>query len=74
MLQVSISDEVNLAASVPAVLEDHPTYMSIALQYGRAKQAAYIRDALQGVVHEVINQEDLDLETNPAVVSTLFVV
>ena len=43
-------------------------YMSIALQYGRAKQAAYTRETLQAVVNEVISQEDLDLETNPSVV------
>ena len=51
------------------MLGGQPMYMSIALQYGRAKQAAYIRETLQAVVNEVISQEDLDLETNPSVVS-----
>jgi Ras GTPase-activating-like protein IQGAP2/3 len=56
---------------VAAVLDDQPTYMSIALQYGRSKQAAYIRETLQAAVHEVVNQEDLDLETNPSIVSNV---
>lgn len=43
-------------------------YINVAVHYVRPKQVAYVRDALQAVILEVIGQEELDLETNPAVV------
>jgi Ras GTPase-activating-like protein IQGAP2/3 len=44
-------------------------YMAIAVHYVRPKQVSYVREALQAVIREVIDQEDLDLETDPVVVS-----
>ena len=43
-------------------------YLTVVLQYVRSKQALYIRDTLQGVIMDVINQEDLNLETDPRAV------
>jgi Ras GTPase-activating-like protein IQGAP2/3 len=47
----------------------YPLYMNIAVHYVRPKQISFVRDAFQGMIREVIEQEDLDLETDPAVVS-----
>lgn len=44
-------------------------YMTIAVHYVRPKQVSYVREALQAVIREVIDQEDLDLETDPVIVS-----
>lgn len=45
-------------------------YMTIAVHYVRPKQLSYVREALQAVIREVVDQEDLDLETDPVVVSS----
>ena len=57
--------------TVEQVTKAHPAYINIAVQYLRPKQTAYIREALQGVVRGVIDSEDLDLETDPRVVSDM---
>lgn len=46
-------------------------YISVAVHYVRPKQVIYVRDALQAAILEVINQRDLDLETDPLIVSPL---
>lgn len=43
-------------------------YIAIAVRYVRPKQVAYVRETLQTVIREVIDQTDLDLETDPAMV------
>ncbi len=46
-------------------------YLNIAVQYVRPKLMIYVRETLQELIREVIEQDDLDLETNPAVVCSL---
>ena len=65
---MAIHEETSTASSVQEVARTHPTFINIAVQYLRPKQTAYIRETLQGVIREVINSEDLDLETDPCVV------
>lgn len=43
-------------------------YINVAVLYIRPKQAAYVREALQTVMREVTEQDNLDLESDPAVV------
>jgi Ras GTPase-activating-like protein IQGAP2/3 len=46
----------------------HPVYIGVVVHYVRPRQVAYVREALQAVVREVVGQEDLDLETDPVAV------
>ena len=60
-----------IANSVEDIIHGHPTFINVAVHYLRPKQTAYIREALQGVIREVVKADDLDLETDPTVVSKL---
>ena len=68
-----IKNEISLAPSLDDVLKDVPLHLSIALQYGRTKQVTYLKELLQPliwtVIDGVVNDEKLDLETDPCVVS-----
>jgi hypothetical protein len=46
-------------------------YINIAIHYIRPNQMTYARDALQAVIRDVINSDDLDLEADPSLVSVL---
>ena len=65
---MSICEEIKAACSIDNVIQSHPMYMTIAVHYVQPKQVSYVCEALQTVVWEVIDQEDLDLETDPVVV------
>lgn len=43
-------------------------YLNIAFPYLRPKQATYAREVFQGIIKDVIDAEDLDLEVNPRTV------
>lgn len=64
-------DEVAAANSVEDIIRSHPSFINVAVHYLRPKQTPYIRETLQGVIREVINADDLDLETDPCVVSDI---
>ncbi|KAI9001428.1 hypothetical protein BD414DRAFT_405968 [Trametes punicea] len=66
--QTAIHDEVTAATSVEDVIRAHPSFINVAVHYLRPKQTTYIRETLQGVIREVIDAEDLDLETDPCVI------
>lgn len=66
--QIAIGQEIEHAPSVDAVITGHPAYISVAAQYIRPRQSAYVRDALMAVIRDVINSDDLDLEVDPSVV------
>ncbi|CAE6396286.1 unnamed protein product [Rhizoctonia solani] len=68
LFQMSIVEEVAAANSVQEVIQSHPMYLSVAIQYIKHKQTAYIRDTLKPIIQEVIGMEDLDLETDPIVI------
>ena len=73
-----MKNEISLAPSVEAAVQEIPIFLSIALQYGRPKQVAYVRDTLQPLIWAVIdgvaNDDKLDLETDPCVVRGIFFV
>ncbi|KAI0353517.1 hypothetical protein OH77DRAFT_1497233 [Trametes cingulata] len=66
--QTAVHDEVAAANSVEDIIRAHPSFINVAVHYLRPKQTTYIRETLQGVIREVINAEDLDLETDPCVI------
>jgi Ras GTPase-activating-like protein IQGAP2/3 len=53
---------------VDAIVRGHPMYINIAVHYMRPKQSAFVREAFQSIIREVINSDDLDLEANPIAV------
>ena len=57
------------ASSLEDIIHDHPMYLSVAVQYVRPKHAVYIRGTFQGVVRDVVESDDLDLEVDPSKVS-----
>lgn len=67
--QTSIKGDVATIPTPDSSLQEVPTYLSIALQYGRPKQVTYLRDTLQQhiwtVIDGVVNETKLDLETDP---------
>jgi Ras GTPase-activating-like protein IQGAP2/3 len=65
LFQHSIHQEILSAASPIDVLRTNTMHLSVTVHYVRPKQVAYVRDALQQAILEVINQPDLDLETDP---------
>lgn len=73
LFQVCTKNEISMAPSLDAAVKEVPLYLSIALQYGRTKQVSYVKDMLQPwvwtVIDGVVNDEKLDLETDPCVVS-----
>ncbi len=69
--QTAVHDEVAAANSVEDIIRSHPSFINVAVHYLRPKQTPFIRETLQGVVREVINADDLDLETDPCVVSSI---
>ena len=50
-------------------MHGHPAYIGVAVHYVRSKQVAYVREALQGAIRDVINTDELDLEVDPSTVS-----
>lgn len=66
--QLSIRQEVASSQTIDDVVRGHPMYINIAVQYLRPKQVTYVRDMLQGIVRELVEAADLDLESDPSVV------
>lgn len=69
--QMAIHEEIECARSVSAVAEGNPFYAGVIVHYVRPRQVTYVRDALQIVIQDMIEQEDLDLETDPLLVGPL---
>ena len=61
---------MSAAAAIEDVTNGHPMYLNIAFPYLRPKQATYAREVFQGIIKDVIDAEDLDLEVNPRTVCT----
>ncbi|KAI0327762.1 hypothetical protein GY45DRAFT_1256320 [Cubamyces sp. BRFM 1775] len=66
--QKAVHDEVAAANSVDDIIRSHPSFINVAVHYLRPKQTPYIRDSLKGVICEVIDADDLDLETDPCII------
>ncbi|KAG8975006.1 hypothetical protein FRB90_009666, partial [Tulasnella sp. 427] len=65
LFQASIIEEVKAAPNIYEIIRGHPMYATIAVQYVRPKQVAYVREALYTLINEVVSQRDLNLETDP---------
>ncbi|TDL29206.1 hypothetical protein BD410DRAFT_735994 [Rickenella mellea] len=68
LFQMTIHEDVFAARTMSDLIQGSAMYVNVAILYARPKQVAYVRDALQTVIREVIHQEDLDLETDPCVI------
>jgi Ras GTPase-activating-like protein IQGAP2/3 len=71
LFQMSIQQEVAAASTIDQVAMAHPMYINVAFNYVRPKQVTYVKDVLQAVIQHVVDQEDLDLETDPVVVRVI---
>ncbi|KAF9568918.1 hypothetical protein CPC08DRAFT_790400 [Agrocybe pediades] len=65
---LAIKAEICEAASLNAIVSNHPMYINIAVQYFRSRHVTYVRDAFQGIIKELIDADDLDLEADPSVI------
>jgi len=43
-------------------------YITVVIHYIRPRQVAYVRDTLQIIIRDLVQQQDLDLETDPVLV------
>ncbi|KAH7344769.1 hypothetical protein B0J17DRAFT_607929 [Rhizoctonia solani] len=68
LFQMSIIEEVAATNTIQDVTQSHPMYLSVAIQYIKHKQTAYIRDTFKTIIQEVVEMDDLDLETDPVVI------
>ncbi|KZO93170.1 hypothetical protein CALVIDRAFT_486222 [Calocera viscosa TUFC12733] len=68
LFQHAISEEVRSAPTIADIVESHPMFLSIALQYVRPKQVSWLRETLRTLVEEVIGQPAFNLETDPVVI------
>lgn len=69
LFQISIQQEIMAAESIEQVSKGHPMYINVAFNYVRPKQVTFVKEALQGVIRSITDQDDLDLETDPVAVS-----
>lgn len=68
LFQLAIKEEVLKAPTMDAIVSGHPMYIHIAVHYVRPRQVTYVRDALQGIIRELIDTDDLDLEADPSMI------
>lgn len=68
-LQASIVQETKTALTMRDLFNGQPMHINVAVQYVKPKQVPYVKETLQALVRTVIDEPDLDLETNPVNVS-----
>jgi Ras GTPase-activating-like protein IQGAP2/3 len=66
---MSIHEEIGCSPLVSAIANCHPFYEGVVVHYVRPRQVTYVKDVLQVVIQDMLEQEDLDLETDPLLVS-----
>lgn len=71
VFQMSIHEEVMAAPTIDHLSIGQPMFINVALHYIRQKQAAFIKDTLQEVIKHIVDADELDLETDPVVVSNI---
>jgi Ras GTPase-activating-like protein IQGAP2/3 len=60
-------------SSLPEFIRSNLVFIRLAVQYARgAKERKFVRDLLGQLVREVLESSDMDLETDPAVVSEFY--
>ena len=70
LFQMSIHEEVKAATNIQDFALGHPMYIHVAFHYVRPKQVKFVKDALHGVIRDVVAEDELDLETDPSAVRT----
>ncbi|KAG8822729.1 hypothetical protein FRC17_009483, partial [Serendipita sp. 399] len=68
LFQMSIHEEVMAADSIAQVAMSHPMYINVAFNYVRPKQVIFVKEVLHGAIRQIVEQDELDLETNPVVI------
>ncbi|KAH7101116.1 hypothetical protein BKA62DRAFT_619136 [Auriculariales sp. MPI-PUGE-AT-0066] len=68
MLQAAAIEEIRTAPSVRDLLAGNPMYINVAVQYIRPKQVSFVKEALQHMVRLVVDETELDLETDPVAI------
>ncbi|KAI0080889.1 hypothetical protein K474DRAFT_1589057 [Panus rudis PR-1116 ss-1] len=68
LFQTAIHQQISESNSIEDVLHAHPAYTNIVVHYVRPKQGSFLKDTLQAPVRTVLEEEDLDLDVDPAVV------
>ncbi|KAF8320672.1 hypothetical protein DL93DRAFT_2107201 [Clavulina sp. PMI_390] len=65
LLKMAIEEEIGTAPSIDKVAQSNPFYIGVIVHYVRPRQVSYVRDALQVIIQDMLEQEELDLETDP---------
>ncbi|KDR83761.1 hypothetical protein GALMADRAFT_236120 [Galerina marginata CBS 339.88] len=68
LFQLAIREEIDNASSIEDILTGYPMYLNISVHYVRPRQVTYVRDAFQGIIRELIDADDLDLEADPSAI------
>ncbi|KAG8821050.1 hypothetical protein FRC18_011521 [Serendipita sp. 400] len=68
LFQMSIHEEVMAANTMDQVVMSHPMYINVAFNYVRPKQVIFVKDVLHNAIRQIVEQDDLDLETDPVVI------
>jgi Ras GTPase-activating-like protein IQGAP2/3 len=68
MVQTSIHEEIECAPSVTEVMSATPMYLGVVVHYVRPRQVTYVRETLQIIIKDLVQMDELDLETDPLVV------
>jgi Ras GTPase-activating-like protein IQGAP2/3 len=69
MWQRSIHEELLHLTSLPQFIQSNFVFVRLAVQYARgAKERKYVRQILSRLVREVLDSDEMDLETDPAMV------
>ncbi|KZO89449.1 hypothetical protein CALVIDRAFT_574163 [Calocera viscosa TUFC12733] len=68
LFQHAILEEVRSAPTIDDVVESHPMFLSIALQYVRPEQVSWLRETLCNLVDEIIGQPAFNPVTDRVVI------
>ncbi|KAJ9059754.1 iqgap- protein [Entomophthora muscae] len=66
LFRQSIQEEINSVEKIEEFLRGNPVFIQLAVHYNRgAKERKYLRDLLQPIIKPILEDKDLDLETDP---------
>ncbi|RKP27978.1 hypothetical protein SYNPS1DRAFT_26408 [Syncephalis pseudoplumigaleata] len=69
LFQTAIKIEIDSINEVSEFLRGNPVFIKLAMHYYRgAKERKYLRDLLQPLIREVVENPELDLESDPLVI------
>ncbi|KAI9292803.1 hypothetical protein K502DRAFT_367280 [Neoconidiobolus thromboides FSU 785] len=66
LFKQAIDEEINSVNKIEEFLRGNPVFIQLAVHYNRgAKERKYLRDLLQPLIKPILEDKDLDLETDP---------